>query len=178
MAISKDRKEEILAQYKEWIDKSKATIMTEYTGLSSKEIESLRNKVREAGGEIHVIKNTLGKMAFSEAGVAALDDMFEGSTAVGFAFGDAPDLAKAIIEFAQSSDYVKVKGGALGKQAITADEIKALAELPPLPVMRGQLLGTLMAPATQLARILAEPGRQIAAVIKAYADKDATPAEA
>ncbi len=73
---------------------------------------------------------------------------------------------------------MKIKGGYLEKEPVSAEEIIALAELPPLPVMRARLLGTLMAPATQLVRILNEPGRQIAAVMRAFSEKEDAQASA
>ncbi len=173
MAISKEGKQEIVAQYKGWLDASDAAVLTEYTGLSMKELDELRKNLREVGGEFHVVKNTLGKIAFSEAGYPVSDEHFQGSTAVGFAFEDAPGVAKTITDFAKSSDFVKVKAGYLGKQMVDAAAIKALADLPPLPVMRAMLMGTILAPASQLVRILAEPGRQVAAVVKAYSEQEA-----
>jgi large subunit ribosomal protein L10 len=104
--------------------------------------------------------------------------MFEGSTAISFAFKDAPATAKTINEFIRTSEFIKVKGGYLDQHPISAAEVKALAELPPLPVVRAQLLGTLLAPASKLVRTLAEPARALAAVMKAYSDKDAATAEA
>ena len=103
-------------------------------------------------------------------------NIFLGSTAVAFGFEDAPATAKVLSDFAKDKDALKIKGGFLGSQLINSSSVTALADLPPLPIMRGMLLGTILAPATQLARILAEPGRQVAAVIKAYADKDTQPA--
>jgi large subunit ribosomal protein L10 len=175
LAITKERKSELVKQYNEWMKNSRAMIITEYTGLSMPQMDLLRTKLREAGGEFHVVKNTLGKIAFEEAGIELPENFFEGSTAIGFAFDDAPAAAKALTEFGRTSEFVKVKGGFLGDKPITPEEIKALAELPPLPVMRARLLGTIMAPASQVVRTLAEPGRQIAAVIKAYADRESAP---
>ena len=103
------------------------------------------------------------------------EGFFEGSTAIGFAFTDAPALAKAVTEFARTSEFFKVKGGYLHSRPMTPEQVKALAELPPLPVVRAQLLGALNAPASQLVRILSEPGRGLAAVIKSFAEKEATP---
>jgi large subunit ribosomal protein L10 len=177
LAISKERKDEMVEQYVEWVNQSQAVILTEYTGLTMKALDDLRTRAREAGGEFHIVKNTLGKVALEKAGLPVPDHYLEGSTAVGFAFSDAPALAKTMSDFARTSDFLKIKGGYLGKRAIAAEDVKALAELPPLPVMRAQLLGTIMAPASKLVRTLAEPGRQIAAVIKAFADKDNAPAE-
>lgn len=175
MAISKEHKREVVEQYFEWMEQSQALFVAEYQGLTMKDLDELRSKIREAGGEFHIIKNTLGKLAFEKAGIAFEEEQFTGSTAMGFAFEDAPALAKAMTNFAKSNDFLKVKGGYLNRAMISAAEVKALAELPPLPVMRAQLLGTILAPATQLVRILAEPGRQVAAVLKAYAEKDAAP---
>jgi len=173
LAISKERKNEMVAQYGEWITESKAMIVAEYIGLSVKDLDQLRRKVREAGGEFHIVKNTLGKLAFDAAGLKYADEMFLETTAIGFALEDAPSLAKAMTDFAKDSDILKVKYGYLGQQGISPAEVQALADLPPLPVMRAKLLGTLIAPANQLARVLSEPGRQIAAVLNAYAEKDA-----
>ncbi len=178
MAISKQRKNELVAQYVEWSNQSRAMIVAEYTGLSMKQIDDLRSKVREAGGEFHVVKNTLSTVAFKQAGLAIPEKYFEGSTAVVFAFHDVPAIAKTISDFARTSEFVKVKGGYLEKQPISATDVKALADLPPLPVMRAQFLGVLSAPASKLVRTLAEPARQMAAVLQAYVEKDAAPAVA
>ena len=178
LAISKQRKDELVAQYAKWANQSQAMIFTEYTGLNMKQMDDLRRKVREAGGEFHIVKNTLVKVAFEAAGLPVSEAVVQGSSAIAFAFTDAPAMAKTITEFARTSEFVKVKGGYLEKRPITANDVKALAELPPLPVMRAQLLGVIMAPASKLVRTLAEPARQVAAVLKAYADRDASVAEA
>lgn len=181
MAISKKRKDEVVEQYVEWMNKSRAMVVTEYVGLSMKDLDNLRSKVREAGGEFHIVKNTLSKVAFQKAGREEGKGYFEGSTAIAFAFEDAPAMAKTIADFAKSSEFLNIKGGYLQDKLLSQDDVKALADLPPLPVMRAQLLGTIMAPASKLARTLAEPGRMVAAVIKAYADKEGgagEPAEA
>jgi large subunit ribosomal protein L10 len=178
LAITKERKKELVERYKEWMKHSQAMIVTEYTGMPMKQIDDLRGKMREAGGEFHVVKNTLGKLAVEESGLPLPEDYFEGSTAFSFAFEDAPALAKALADFARTNDFVKIKGGYLGDHPISTNEVKALADLPPLPVLRAQILGTIMAPASRLARTLAEPGRQIAAVVKAYAERDGAPESA
>lgn len=175
MAITKARKGELVDVYQEWLGKSKAVILTEYLGLTMKDMDALRSKVREAGGEFHVIKNTLGRLAFKEAGYQVPDEFFTGSTAAGFAFEDAPAVAKVLMDFARTAEALKVKGGYMDSRPVSAEQVKALAELPPLPVMRAQLLGTLLAPASQLARLLAEPGRQVAAVLKAFSEKENVP---
>jgi large subunit ribosomal protein L10 len=176
LAITKERKNELIAEYLQWLDHSKGVVIVEYMGLTMKDIDALRLKIREAGGEFHVVKNTLMIRALEQAGMEAPPNEFEKSTAVAFAFSDAPSIAKIMSDFARTSEFVKIKSGYLEKQHISADGVKALADLPPLPVMRAQLLGTILAPASKLVRTLAEPGRMIAAVIKAYAEPEASPA--
>jgi large subunit ribosomal protein L10 len=178
LAITKERKVDIIEQHETWLKESKAVVLTEYIGLSAKELEQFRLKVRDAGGEVHVVKNTLGKLVFEKAGLNLPEETYEGSTAISYAFENAPDVAKAITDFAKTSEFIKVKVGVLGADVISAAEVRALADLPPLPVLRAQILGTIMAPATRLARVLAEPGRQIAAVVKAYADQEGAQASA
>jgi large subunit ribosomal protein L10 len=173
LAISKQRKDELVSQYIKWADQSQAMIVTEYLGMSMKQIDELRAKVRDAGGEFHIIKNTLGEVALKQAGLPLPPKLLEGSSAIVFAFRDVPGMAKVVKDYGRTSEFVKIKGGYLEKNPISAAEVLSLADLPPLPVLRAQLLGTIMAPASKLVRTLAEPARQLAAVIQAYADKEA-----
>jgi large subunit ribosomal protein L10 len=143
-----------------------------------KEIDALRGKVREAGGEFHILKNTLARLAFEQAGMSVPGGYLEGSTAASFAFEDAPALAKAVTDFARTVEFLKIKGGFLENRPMDSQQVTALAELPPLPVMRAQLLGTILAPTSQLARTLAEPARSLAAVFRAYVELTAAPADA
>jgi len=172
LAISKERKNEVVQTYKEWADRSQALFLAEYRGLNMKEIDNLRSKAREVGGEFHVVKNTLGKLAFEAGGYPVPEGFFEGSTAIGFAFTDGPALAKVLAEFSRSNESLKIKGGYLQKTPIRAENVLSLADLPPLPVMQARLLGVLLAPANKLVRTLVEPARQMATVLKAYADKN------
>jgi len=160
-------------QYQGWMEKSQAMIIVEYSGLNMKAIDAVRAKAREAGGEVHVIKNTLMRNVFKAKGLDAGSKLWEGSTAVGFAFSDPPAMAKAMSDIAKGNEFFKVKGGYLGDQAMTAAQIKTLAEVPPLPVMRATLLGIIQAPASKLVRTLAEPARGLASVVRAYSEKTA-----
>ena len=177
MAITKERKEELLKAYAELVQKSEGLILVEYRGLSMKGMDPLRSKVREASGELHVVKNTLALKALEAAGRAAPAELFTQTTAVGFAFSDVPAVAKALTAFAKDSEFVKVKGGLLGTRVLTAKDVEALAELPPLPIVRGRLLGLLQAPATRLTGAIAGGVRQVLNVVKAYADKEGAAAE-
>lgn len=178
MALSKKRKKELVARYESWLKDSEAVILAEYTGLDMLSLDKLRADMRETGGEFHILKNTLAKVAFSNAGYDCPEDFFVGSTALGISYEDPPSVAKAIADLEKNTDFVKIKGGFMGTDLMTADEINVMAELPPLPVVRGQLLGTILAPASQLTRVLAEPGRQLAQVLKSYSDSDSAAAAA
>ena len=170
MAITKQRKQELMQQYEQWLDRSKGLILAEYTGMTVKEVDALRLKMREVGAEFHIVKNTLGRKALAQAGMEFPAGHMDGSTAIVFAFQDPPAVAKAITEFARTSDFLKLKGGFLGKQAFNAEGVKSLADMPPLPVMRAQLLGLLQTPATRVASVVAGSVRQIVNVVKAYSE--------
>lgn len=169
MAFTKKEKEQMMAQYKDWVNQSKAVFLVEYGSMTQKDVDAIRAKAREAGGAMHVVKNTLFDHVLTEMDID-FSGLLEKTTLVGFAFNDAPALAK-VINDAAKSDIYKVKGGLLGNKALTPAQVKSLADLPPLPVMRAQLLGMLQAPASKLVRTTAEPGRSIAGVIKAYSEK-------
>jgi large subunit ribosomal protein L10 len=171
LAVSKERKQEVLATYDEWLKKSQAVILVEYTGARMKDLDGIRAKVRESGGEFHVLKNTLARRAFSANGMDIPADFLVKSTAVSFAFTDPASTAKALNDAMKGRDFIKVKGGFMGGQMLNAAQVKALSDMPPLPVVRAQLLGVLQAPAAKIVRTIAEPARGLAAVIKAFSEK-------
>ena len=178
MAITKERKQEVLATYEDWFKRSQAVILVEYTGAKMKDMDTIRAKVRESGAEFHVVKNTLARRVFAQQGLTLPDELLLKSTAVSFAFSDPAATAKALADATKGMAFVKVKGGFMSGQMLSAGQVKALAELPPLPVVRAQLLGVLQAPAGKLVRTIAEPARSLAAVFRAYSEKEAAPAAA
>jgi large subunit ribosomal protein L10 len=177
LAFTKEEKQKLIAQYEEWLRNSRAVVFLDYKKMKMKTIDSLRARAREVGGELHVTKNTLLKLALDQADYENVPQP-EGSTLTAFAFEDAPAMAKVLQEVIKETkeEVFQIKMGYLGGQQISIEQVKALADLPPLPVMRAMLLGTLLAPASQLVRTLNEPGRQIAAVIKAKFEPEGGPA--
>ena len=165
-----------MEQYESWLERSQAVFMMQYSKMSMKEVDNIRAKAREAGGEVHVVKNTLFSRVLDELGWDG-KDYLDQTTLIGFAFNDAPALAKVISDAAKS-DIFKVKGGLLSRHGISPEQVKALADMPPLPVIRAQLLGVLNAPAGKLVRTINEPARGLAAVVKAFQEKQGGPAEA
>jgi large subunit ribosomal protein L10 len=171
LALSKQKKNEVIDQYKNWLKNSQAVILVEYTGATMKNMENIRAKVRESGGEFHVVKNTLVKLALEASGYAFPADLLENSSAASFAFSDPAETAKALAEATKGLEAIKIKGGFIGADLLSAAQVKSLADLPPLPVVRGQLLGVLQAPAGKLVRTIAEPARSLASVFRAYSEK-------
>jgi large subunit ribosomal protein L10 len=176
LAFTKEQKTQMMAQYREWLSKSKAVFLVEYNKMNQKDVDAIRAKAREAGGEMHIVKNTLFAHVLDEMSVQH-GSMLEKTTLVGFSFGEAPAFAKVVNESTKVETF-KVKGGLMDGKSISPAQVKALADMPPLPVVRAQLLGVLLAPASKLVRTLAEPGRSVAGVIKAYSEKGETAAAA
>jgi large subunit ribosomal protein L10 len=172
LAITKEHKQGVLATYEDWFKRSQAVILVEYTGAKMKDMDSIRAKVRESGAEFHVVKNTLARRVFAAQGMTLPDEFLLRSTAVSFAFTDPAATAKALADATKGMGFVKVKGGFMAGQMLNASQVKALAELPPLPVVRAQLLGMLQAPAGKLVRTIVEPARSLAAVFRAFSEKE------
>jgi large subunit ribosomal protein L10 len=171
LAINKQQKQEVLATYQDWLKRSQAVILVEYTGAAMKDMDAIRAKIRESGGEFHVVKNTLVGRVFKDQGLDVPEEYLLRSTAISFAFADPAATAKALSDATKAMNFVTVKGGFMAGQMLSRAQVKALAELPPLPVVRAQLLGVLQAPASKLVRTIVEPARSLAAVFKAYAEK-------
>ncbi len=167
MAFTRSEKSAMMGSYREMLDQCQAIFVLEYSKMDMKMIDKIHAQAREAGGELHVVKNTLFKLAAEELGYTISNDVNVGTSLVGFAFKDAAALAKAVMEIAKNEAF-KIKGGYLDKAFLNEKSVKALSDLPPLPVMRAKLLGTIMAPASKLVRTINEPGRSLAAVVQAH----------
>ena len=178
MAINKSKKEELVEQYKQIIQENSGLILTSYSGVSVKELEELRRKIRELDGSFVVVKNTLLRIALDEVNITLPEDGYSGTTAVGYASEDIPALAKTIVDMARDHDAMQVKAGVVSGETYTAAQVERLAALPPLPVVRGQLLGVLQAPAGRIAGVLASSVRQVMNVLNAYAESESETAVA
>ena len=172
MAISKERKNDLLAQYEEAVQQSRALIITEYRGLSTPDLGRLRAAVRDANGAYNVVKLTLFKLALERAGLPVPEELLEGPVAVGFCYQEVPAVAKAFKEFAKGQEVLEVKGGIMGEKLLSLADVEALADLPPLDIVRAQLLGVLSGPARNVASVVAGGVRQVVNVLNAYAEKD------
>ena len=172
MAFNKKEKAQIKAEYTKWLQNSEAVFVVSFNGMTMKSIDDLRAKARESGAQLHVVKNTLITRSIEEANLPKAE-FFEGTTLVGFAVSDPPALAKIIADATKGNEIFAIKGGYLGSEVLSAAQVKALADLPPLPIMRAKMLGLFNTPATQLVRTLAEPARRLAFVVKAHSEQPA-----
>jgi len=173
LPISKNRKEELVAEYIELIKNSEAMVITENRGLSVADIGAVRKRVRDAKGSFHVTKNTLASIALERTGNPAPAELLQGATAIGFTGASVAEVSKALDAFAKENDKLVVKGAIVGGKVVNAKDVKSLADLPPLPVLRAQLLGLLNTPASSLAGVVASGVRQVVNVVNAYSEKEA-----
>ena len=179
MAIKKVRKDELVEQYTDLLKNSSAIFLTQYGGMSVKDLEALRIKVSEADGQINVTKNTLLRIAMEANELTPPLDLMNGQVATSFALGEVPTLAKVLVDSAKTNDKLTIIGGMLGDRRLTPAEIEALATLPSLDQLRAQILGLVSAPAQGIVSAVANGVRQVVNVLDAYAKKDdSAPAEA
>jgi large subunit ribosomal protein L10 len=176
LAVSKQRKQELVAAYRDLAQRYPNLFLAGFAGMSVKALDQLRRRIRESGGELHVVQNRLMALALNELGVTLPEAALEGSTIVGFAGEDVPGVAKAIVEVARQSDALSVKVGLLAGSVYDARQVERLADLPPLGVVQAQFLGLLMAPASRVAGAVAGSVRQVITVVKAYAESPAAAA--
>ncbi len=172
MPITKDQKQELIAEILAKVQKSQVVYVTNYQGMTTTQLNTLRGKLKDSKAGYHVVKNTLAARALEQAGLAVPTDLLEGPVAFGFAYEDIGATAKALLDFTRESDKFKVKGAVLGKQVLSAKDVESLSTMPPLPVVRAQLIGLISAPASRVAGVLAGGVRQVMNVMKAYAEKE------
>lgn len=172
MAISREKKEKLVAEYRELLSGSRGILFSQYSGITVRDMEELRAKIREAGGSFHVVKNSLLTIALEEEGVAAPEGSLEGTTAVGFATEDVPAVAKALVDLAKERDVLRIKSAIVDGTIYGDTKVQRLAELPPLDVVRSQLIGVLLAPGSRVASVLSSSVRQVVNVVNAFAQSE------
>ncbi len=143
--MPKQEKIDAVAEIKERIEQSEVAILTKYVGINVENVTELRKRLREQNVSLKVYKNTLAKIALDELGLSAVAPMMEGPTA--WAFSDDPVApAKALKAFAKEAPVVAMSGGILQGKVVTAQELTALADLPPREALLAQVVGTIAAP--------------------------------
>lgn len=168
-----EEKQVVIQEILEKINQSKSIVITDYRGLNVAQVTELRSKLREAGVEYKVLKNTMVRFAAREAGIEGLDDILTGPTAVAFGMNDAVSPAKVLTEFAKNNDKLQIKAGVLDKKVLTADNVKALADIPPREVLLSMVLRGMQAPISGLVNVLQGNIRNLVYVLAAIQEKKA-----
>ncbi len=172
MAISRERKEELVEQYIDLLNQSRAVFLAEYSSVSVAQLEKLRADVRGANGAFHITKNSLLRLALERSGRPIPEEILTGQTAAGFALGELPAMAKTLVEFSDDVEQFSLKGGLMDSTLLTAEAIEAMAKLPSLDELRAQIIGLINAPAQNVTSAVANGVRQLVNVLNAYATQE------
>ena len=167
--MQRSDKERVVAELTERLKSSETVIVADYRGLTMPQIDELRTRLIEAGARFHVVKNTLTKRAAEEAGADSLLALLEGPTALAFieSGGDPVAVAKALGDTAKSTQVLEIRGGVLEGKAMSAEQVGDLAKLPPLDVLRGQVMGAIVAPLQTVVGLFNAPLRDLVGLIDA-----------
>src|SRR4051794_22786552 len=164
-------KQNLTKEYLTRLNGSPFFIVVNYKGLHVAHMTELRKRLTKAGAEVHVVKNSLFRIAAKEAGVADLNGSLTGQLAVVTGQRDISTAAKVVKTFGSEFDKLKVHFGYLNNQRLEQADLLTLADLPSIEVLRSKLLGVLNAPASKFVTLLNTPASQLARVLKAQAEK-------
>jgi len=157
--VKKEQKETIVAELADRLKAADTVLVADYRGLTMPQIDALRTRLLESGARFTVVKNTLTRRAAEAAGAEALLTLLEGPTAIAFleADGDMLAAAKALADMARESRVLAIRGGVLQGKVVSAEEVETLAALPPIEILRGQVLGAIVAPVNALLGLVTAP---------------------
>ena len=161
----------LVKEASDYLSRSEYVFLADYQGINAEETTELRKKLAERGAEFHVVKNSSLRLAAKEQDLPDISEHLSGHTAIVVGGEDASGVAKALGLYYKDNNKVTVKGGALGDRLLTAGEIKTLAKLPGLEVLRAQLLSLLNTSASQFVGVLGAPARGLVTVLKAKSEK-------
>lgn len=184
MAITREKKTELVDEYVEHLRNSHAVLLTDYRGTTVQQIQKLRRQLRQQDTIVQVAKNTLLKRALREAGMPVPDDLLAGPTAIVYLPEDVASSSKLFFDSLKEADKIVVKGAILEGQILDAEGARKLRDLPTRASVLAQLLGVIQAPASELLRTLEAPAgelyrtlqaplRELALTLQSYADKNA-----
>jgi large subunit ribosomal protein L10 len=167
--MQRHEKEQLVEELVERLRTTESLIVADYRGLTNSELNGLRGELLKHGARFSVVKNTLTRRAAEEAGADGLLALLEGPTAIAFleTDGDPVAVAKALRDAARVTRVLAVRGGVLEGRPITPDEVESLATLPPLDVLRGQVLGTITAPLYTIVGLFTAPLRDLVGLLDA-----------
>jgi len=178
--MDRNEKERQVAELTERLRGSDTLIVADYRGLTMTQIDALRSRLLEQGARFTVVKNTLTRRAAEAAGADSLLALLEGPTAIAFleSGGDPAAVAKALQDTARETQVLAVRGGVLQGRVVTSEEIAELATLPPLEILRSQVLGAITAPLTTIVALFTAPLQDLVGLIDARIEQLAESAPA
>ena len=167
--MKKEQKETIVAELADRLKAADTVLVADYRGLTMPQIDTLRTRLLESGARFTVVKNTLTRRAAEAAGADALLTLLEGPTAIAFleADGDMLAAAKALADMARESKVLAIRGGVLQGKVVSAEEVETLAALPSIEILRGQVLGAIVAPVNALLGLVTAPLQNLYGLIEA-----------
>lgn len=168
--MARPEKAAAVTEIAESFSASAGAVLTEYRGLTVKQLQDLRRSLGD-NADYAVVKNTLAKLAATEAGIAGFDDLLTGPTAIAFIKGDVVEAAKGLRDFAKANPALVIKGGVLDGKALDASEVAKLADLESREVLMGKLAGAMLASLSQAVYLLNAPLSQAARVVGALEAK-------
>ena len=171
--MNKTTKEQLVAELAQKLASAKATFLADYRGLTVDQVNDLRGKLREAGVEYRVVKNTLLKLAIKDTDTSCIEPMLAGPTAIAIAGADPVAPAKVLSDYAKSNDKFELKGGSLEGTLLSLADIKALSDLPSREVLLAKMLGSINAPVSNFVGVLAAVPRSLVRVLAAIQDQKA-----
>ena len=177
--MQKEDKERVVAELTEKLRTAEALIVADYRGLTMPQIDALRGRLLEHGAKFRVVKNTLTRRAAEAAGADALLALLEGPTAIAFieADGDMVAVAKALADSARETRVLEIRGGVMQGRAISAADVDELAKLPPLDILRGQVLGAVIGPLSSLLALVNAPLQDLYGLLDARIEQLETTTE-
>jgi large subunit ribosomal protein L10 len=168
--LDRAAKSEFVGSLAEVFKATNVVVVAHYSGLTVPQMQTLRRQMKQAGASVRVAKNRLAKIALEGSEVASIAPLLKGPTLIAFS-GDPIAAPKVAVEFAKANERFVILGGAMGKTALDANGVKALAALPSLDELRAKIVGLVQAPATKIAQIVNAPAAKVARVVQAYAAK-------
>lgn len=171
MAITKEKKQQIVADYVEQATAAQAIIIADYRGLNVAQLTELRRKLREDNGKFQIVKNTLFRLALEQAGIPIPEEYLQGPVAVGYC-DEAPPVAKILKDLAKDSDSLEIKGAILGTKILDAKGVEDLASLPPREVLLAQLVSSVQGPMSSLVSTINAPLRELVQVLQARSEQE------
>ncbi len=170
--MKRAEKEVVISEIQDAMSRCKSGVMTEYLGMKNADLTALRRKLGESGIDYMVVKNTLARFAADNTNKGFLKDSLNGPMAIAFGYNDEVEPAKVLTQFMDASETpLKITGGFIGDQLLSAEDVKTLATIPSKEVLIAQVLGAMQGPISGFVNVCAAPIRGLVTVLQARADK-------